>query len=371
MIRQNRLIIDLGAIRQNYRALADWLPAPTRVMAVVKANAYGHGLVPVARAVTREGAPMLAVAIPEEGVQLRQAGIQTPVLVLGAATKLSAQAALEYDLTQTVFDPDTLLFLENEAARLGRTAQIHIKLDTGMGRIGLRSEGEARALALALTQCPHVKATGIYTHFATADEPNADGTMNDYTRAQWETYRRLAAFFPSGLAAHVANSAAALLYPEMRLSMVREGIALYGYPPVPTPLPFRRAMRWETEVAHVKDVHAGDSIGYGCMFTADRPMRVATVSVGYGDGYHRAGSGKAQMLIGGQFAPVLGRICMDQTMVDVTEIPQVVPGAQAVLLGRQGENEIDADQLAGWAGTISYEVLLAVTDRVERTYVGE
>ncbi|NLV58049.1 MAG: alanine racemase [Clostridiales bacterium] len=370
MLRQNRTIVDLGAIRHNYRILAEAVPEGVRVVPVVKADAYGHGMVEVAKAVLAEGAAFFAVALVEEGILLRENGIAAEILVLGAAMEKALEAAVANDLIQTVFDPQTVFLLEEVARTLGKTAAVHIKLDTGMGRIGLRTHEEAHALREALAVCPHVKATGIYTHFADADNPPGMGGMNRYSKKQLSRFLELKSCFDPGLIAHAANSAMSLLAPEACFQMVREGISLYGYPPVQTRLSFRHALRWESEVVHVKEVAPGDSIGYGCTFTAPATMRIATVAVGYGDGYHRFASNRAQMLVHGRRAPVVGWVCMDQTMIDVSETPDVQVGDPVVLLGTQGDETIDAEELAAWAGTISYEVLLAITRRVPREFVG-
>ncbi|HNX62136.1 MAG TPA: alanine racemase [Candidatus Limiplasma sp.] len=369
MLRQNRIVIDLNAIRHNYQLMVGQVPKDVRVMAVVKANAYGHGIVEVAKTVTDAGCRDLAVAIPEEGVKLRENGIKVNILVLGAATEIAAETAILQDLTQTVFEPEMVETLDEKAAELGKQALVHIKLDTGMGRIGLRTEGEADALAQALKQAKHVKVTGIYTHFADADHVNEQGGITDYTQKQLAAFQALRAYFDPSIPAHVSNSAMSLVAPETSFSMIREGISLYGYPPVATDLDFQPALRWESEVVYVKEISKGDSVSYGCTFTADKPMRVATVAVGYGDGYHRMMSNRGQMLVGRKRANIIGRICMDQTMIDVTDIPDAQKGAQAVLIGMQGQERIGAGELAGWAETISYEVLLAITSRVPREYL--
>ncbi len=369
MLRQNRIVIDLDAIRHNYLLMVGQVPPEVRVMAVVKANAYGHGILEVARTVVAAGCNDLAVAIPEEGVQLRDAGITANILVLGAATEIAAETAVSRGLTQTVFEPETVAFLEETATRVGKPALVHVKLDTGMGRIGLRTEGEADALNLALSEAKHVKVTGIYTHFADADNVTEEGVMSDYTRKQLAVFQTLRAHFDPSVPTHASNSAMSLVAPEANFSMIREGISLYGYPPVRNGLDFRPALRWETEVVYVKEIAAGESVSYGCTFTADKPIRVATVAVGYGDGYHRLMSNHGQMLVCGKRANIIGRICMDQTMIDVTEIPEAKAGSQAVLIGAQGGGFIGADELAGWAETISYEVLLAITARVPREYL--
>ena len=263
LFRQNQVTIDLGAIRQNYLLMQGRVGQNVRVMAVVKANAYGHGIVEVARTIEAAGGGDLAVAIPEEGIQLREAGIRANILVLGAATEVAAEASILNDLTLTVFEPYMVAVLEEAASRLGKPALVHIKLDTGMNRIGLRTGGEADALAVALQQAPHVQVKGIYTHFADADNPGQSGGINAYTQKQLEAFRALKAHFDPSIPAHASNSAMSLVSPEADFSLIREGISLYGYPPVKTDLPFRPALRWEAEVVYVKDIAAGESVGYG------------------------------------------------------------------------------------------------------------
>lgn len=369
MLRQNEIIIDLGAIRHNYRLMRTQVPQGVRVMAVVKANAYGHGMVEVAKTLAADGCNDFAVAIPEEGVTLREQGITANILVLGAATELAAETAVREQLTQTVFEPSMVQLLDETAAALGKPALVHIKLDTGMGRIGLRTEGEADELASALANAKNVQVTGIYTHFADADHLDAQGSLNTYTQKQLELFNLLRSHFDPSIPAHASNSAMSLVAPQAYFAMIREGISLYGYPPVPTGLDFQPALRWVSEVVYVKDIHAGDSVGYGCTYTADRDRRIATVAVGYGDGYHRIVSNRGQMLVNGKRANIVGRVCMDQTMLDVTDIPDVQTGSQVVLIGTQGSERIGADELARWADTISYEVLLAITTRVARRYL--
>lgn len=368
MLRQNRLLIDMDAIRHNYRILKESVPAEVKVMPVIKANAYGHGMLETARTLSKMGADHFAVATPDEGVELRLGGIEGEILVLGAAMPAAAQEAVAHGLTQAVFTPEMVEMLEKEAASQGKNALVHIKLDTGMNRIGLRTLQEAEALAAALENAPHVKPTGIFTHFSDADAPE-NGEINAFSVGQLERFKQLRACFDASIPSHVANSAMSLLAPQAYFSMIREGIALYGYPPVETQLPFKPALSWLTEVVNVKTIHAGDAVGYGRTFVAERDMRIATVAVGYGDGYHRAQSGRGWMLIRGRRVPIVGRVCMDQTMVDVTDVPDVCVGDEVALIGTQGSETIDAEQVAKWAGTISYEVLLAVTHRVPRIYV--
>ena len=235
-----------------------------------------------------------------------------------------------------------------------------------MGRIGARNAAEVQDVLSALEDEPLVHLTGAFTHFA-----DADGADAAFTQEQFQRFEALTALLPRGIVRHAANSAAIHRYAATHLDMVRMGISMYGYAPVPESLPLLPVMRWYTEVTYVKELSAGDTVSYGRTFRADKPMRVATVAVGYGDGYHRAISGRGAVLIGGKRAPILGRVCMDQLMADVTHIPGVKAGDQVVLLGEQGGERITAEELASWAGTISYEVLLAPTSRVPRVWLHE
>ena len=363
MTPRNIRFIDPEAIRSNLAALRQGLPAETGVMAVVKADGYGHGAETAARAALSGGAVMLAVAAAEEGTQLRRAGISAPVLVLGAAGEGDPEAALEDDLILTVCSPEMIYLCQRAAEQGGGDAliQVHLKVDTGMGRIGVRSMPERDAVLRALAECPRVKLTGAYTHFSDAD---GDAAGEAYSREQFRRFTEMTEGL--GVPRHCANSAAALRHPEWALEMVREGISLYGCPPVATGLKLRPCMTWRAKVSYVKDMPAGEYISYGRTYRTDRPARIATVTCGYGDGYHRSASGKAQVLIRGRRAPIVGRICMDQMMADVTEIPGVAPEDPVTLMGTDGEETITAEEIAAWAGTIPYEVFLSGGRRVLR-----
>ena len=358
--------MDLRAIAANTAVLKKAISPTPFLMAVVKANAYGHGLVPVAKTALQNGADWLGVALPEEGEALRSVGVTAPILVLGGVNEKGAEASVRFGLTQAVFDRERVALLEAAAARQGTVALAHLKCDTGMGRIGVRTEKELRAVLEEIQLSPHVRLTGAFTHFADAD--SADPA---YSLAQIQAFDRMRALLPPGLLCHAAASAAGLKYPQARYQMVREGIALYGCPPAAECPALTPALSWHTEIVYVKTIPAGACVSYGCAFQAQRETRVATLPVGYGDGYHRALSGKASVLIGGKRCPVIGRVCMDQIMADVTDVPpkDCALGAPAVLLGRQGNEEITAEELASWAGTISYEMLLAATARVPITYL--
>lgn len=365
-VRHQLRLVDLAALRRNVQRIRESLPEKTQLLAVVKADAYGHGMVQVARAAIQAGASHLAVALAEEGAALREAGVATPILVLGAALDDEMLLGAANGLTMTVCNPPMVHALEQAAKQTGKQAAAHLKIDTGMGRIGARTEQEVRAVMDTLADCPHVMLTGVFTHFA-----DADGSDMAFTKRQMERFLHLTEPLPRNILRHCSNSAAIHRMPEAAMDMVRAGISMYGYPPVPTDMPLEMVMTWHTRVTYVKEIQPGDSVSYGCTFTADRPLRVATLACGYGDGYHRAATGKAEVIIRGQRAKVLGRICMDQMMADVTDIPGVAPGDRVTLMGLDGNECITAEELANWADTISYEVLLSATGRVSREWIHE
>lgn len=360
--------VDLEAIAHNTRLLKQETAEGRRMLAVVKANGYGHGLVQVAQVALENGADYLGVAIPEEGETLRKAGIMAPILVLGGVNEKGAFASVENDLTQTVFDVQRVHLMEKAAAALGKEAHVHLKIDTGMGRIGVRCEEEVVSILEAIRGCSHVRLTGAFTHFA-----DADGKTDAYTMEQKQKFDQLTSLLPEGIILHAAASAAAARYPETRYDMVRQGIALYGCAAGEGSLKVRPALSWHTEIMYIKTVQKGACISYGCTFEAEREMRVATLPVGYGDGYSRALSGRADVLIAGKRCRVLGRVCMDQIMVDVTGLTkeEAYIGAPVVLLGKQGNERITADEMADWADTISYEMLMSATARVPVVYAAE
>lgn len=362
-IRPTQLRVDLSAIRHNVREVAE-AAAPAKVLAVVKANAYGHGAVQVSQAALEAGADRLAVALIEEGAQLRQAGVTAPILMLGTTDVHAAEAAVEYDVTPVVFLPEVLFALESAAAKKGVCASAQIKIDTGMNRIGVRTEEELSAVLDAAAKCPHVRITGALTHFATADVPESDFGGEQIVRFE----RMTALMRAQGLnfERHAAASAAAVRYPQARYDRVRAGIVMYGIDPLGQ-LDVRPALRWTTRVSYVKTIEPGDTVSYGRRFTAARPTRIATLPVGYADGYRRSFSNRAQVLLHGRRVPVVGSVCMDQVMVDATGL-DVQMGDEAVLLGRQGEEEISCCELAQLDGTIPYEIMTGISARVPRVY---
>jgi alanine racemase len=369
-IRPTRAEIDLGAIRANVETACGLAGAGVEVMAVVKADAYGHGALPVAQAALEAGASWLGVAIPEEGIWLREAGIEARILVLGPAPPEQADLVVRHGLDQCVTEVGQAETLNRAARRAGQPAAVHLKVDTGMRRVGV-SPAEVLPAAARLSSLDYLRLDGLMTHLAEADAEDPA-----FTQEQLRAFREAEAVLRGvGIRVpvrHAANSAGLVYHPEARLDLVRPGIMLYGCPPAARPRPgdppLVAALRFRTEIVQLKDVPTGASISYGRTFVAPRPLTVATLPVGYADGLSRLLSNVGQVLVGGRRAPILGRICMDMTMVDVTGVPGVAVGDEAVLIGRQGDDEITADEHAAWQGTISYEVLCAIGPRVPRVY---
>ena len=360
--------VDLDAYRANLRAIRQWVGPQVQVFAVVKANAYGHGLVPLAQAALQAGATRLVVHRLEEGLALRAAGITAPILLLGYVPLAAAAQVARHDLIPTVI---TLEFVRALAAHASpaRPHPVHINVDTGMGRYGLLPP-EVVDFLRAVGEIPGVQVEGLYTHFATADE--ADTT---YLRHQWRVFQDvLAAVDAAGLMPpirHACNSAATFALPEAHLDAVRPGIATYGLRPSlawDAPVPLRPVLTWKSRVARVRTLPPGSGIGYGRTYITQRPTTVALVPVGYGDGYVRRLSNRAQVLVRGRRAPVVGRVSMDQIVVDVSAIPGVALEDEVVLLGRQGGEHIPAEEIAAWAETINYEVTTLLLPRVTRVY---
>lgn len=364
MLRHTFASIDLAAYRNNVRAARRMAGPGVKLLAVVKADAYGHGAVPVAKAAEAAGADWLGVAIAEEGIDLRAAGITLPILIFGPVNAEGARAAAENRLTMAVFTPSHILATRNAAEAAGRPVDVHIKIDTGMNRVGVRTEEELRLVLDAISQSKALSLTGAFTHFADGGNPDTAFTDDQLFR-----FKRMLSLLPLHLLVH-ASASTMLPRREARFNMARPGIALYGYPPVPYSEGMLPVLSWEAEITHVKEIAPGEAVGYGVTYHAHSPRKIATLAVGYGDGYSRGLSNRGQVLAGGRRCPIVGRVCMDQMMVDVTEVPQVRPGDSAVLIGRQGEGSILADELAGLLGTIPYEVLLAISQRVPRVYKG-
>jgi len=369
VVRPTQLEVDLDRLAENYRAIQHHV-GRARVMPVLKANAYGHGLVEVAARLAREGAPYLGVAFLEEGLLLRERGVETPILVMGGIMENQIPHFLNHRLTLTASSIGKLQQIEQAAAELGTPARVHLKIDTGMERIGVHHYNAAAFLEESL-RCRHCRIEGIYSHLASADAADLGFAHEQLDRFQTvlDFYRQRGIDPPLR---HIANSGGILQLPESHLDMVRPGILLYGVYPssaLSRTVPVRPALRWTSRVVYFKVVRAGDPVSYQSTWRSDHPVRVVTVPVGYGDGYSRALSNRAEVLIRGRRYPVVGQVCMDQLVVDI-EMDSAYNADEVVLLGEQDGERICAEELADRAGLTPYEVLTAINTRVPRLYRG-
>lgn len=362
--------IDLDAIAHNVAAFKRHVGERTEIFAVVKANAYGHGALPVARAALAAGAARLAVHRASEGIELRQAGLDAPILLMGYTPPAGAAEVIRWRLTPSLMTLAFAQALSAQAGAAGAVAPVHIKVDTGMSRYGLLP-GEVVDFARSLLGLPGIRLEGLFTHFATADA--ADQT---HLRQQLAVFQDiLTALRAAGIAiplVHAANSAATMRLPESHFDAVRIGIAMYGLDPSdewPPVFPIRPALTLKSRVSRVRTLPPGSGISYGRTYVTSAPTTVALVPAGYGDGYHRILSNRGSVLIRGQRAPIRGRVCMDQCVADVTHIPGVTQDDEVVLVGRQGGAQISAEEVARLAGTINYEVTTSLLPRVARVYV--
>src|SRR2546421_2798788 len=362
--------IDLSAIANNTRQIKAMVGPQVRVLASLKADAYGHGALKVARTVLHNGASMLGVATISEAAPLREAGVNAPILVFGYVPPWQMREAVRLGLTVTLYSVESAQALARAALALRQTVKVHVKVDSGMGRLGIRAEQVEEVLALVheILAQSNLELEGIFTHFAMADTVD-----QAHVRIQLARFQEvLLTLEQQGLRpplVHAANSAAMISLPEARFDMVRPGIALYGLDPsdeVYLPERFRPALAFKTQVAQVKVIPAGECISYGCTYITEHPTRVAVLPVGYADGFRRAPANWGSVLIHGQEAPILGRVCMDQCMVDVSQILQTRVGDEVVLIGRQGQATLTAEQVAQRLGTSNYEVVSAILARVPR-----
>jgi len=361
--------VDLTVLLHNLTHVQSRLTPPCEIIAVVKADAYGHGAIPVARALCTAGVQRLCVATVDEGLALRQAGLTAPILVLGATLPDQLDGFAEGRLTPVLHDTDSLLRMTDWAVQHRVRVAVHVKLDTGMGRLGFKPH-QMDALARNPVWRSSLNWEGLMAHLA-----DADGGNPAFTQQQIAAFRHavdtVAAHGLKVPLLHMANSAGILRFPASHGTAVRPGIMLYGYhtlpPRVPAPA-LKPVLSLAVPVIHIHELHKGESTSYNRTFIAKRRTKIAVLPIGYADGYSRSFSNKASVLIGGSRAPVVGRVCMDMTMVDVTRIPQAVAGTDAVIIGRQGADAITADDLAAWQKTISYEVLCGLGPRVRRVY---
>ncbi|MCD8222698.1 MAG: alanine racemase [Clostridiales bacterium] len=363
--------IDLDAVDFNMRSMQKNLRSGTNMIGVVKTDGYGHGAVPIAKTID----PYVngyAVATIEEALNLRTHRITKPILVLGVTHPSHAQDLIEQEIRPAVFTVAQARPLSELASHCGKKAKIHLAVDTGMGRIGMSPDAEGVKIACEIASLPGIEIEGMFTHFAKADE-----TDKSYAERQQERYLRfLSLLKEQGIkipVLHIANSAAIIDLPQAHLHTVRAGISIYGlYPSDEVEqkrVPLKPAMGLKSFVTYVKKVSAGTPISYGCTFVTETESRIATVPVGYGDGYPRGMSNRGYVLIGGKKAPIRGRVCMDQFMVDVTEIPDVEVGSEVTLMGRDGEEQITAEEIARISGRFHYELVCDIGKRVPRVYL--
>ena len=364
--------INLDHIAHNVEEIRRLVGKRTEIMAVVKADAYGHGVMETVSTIIENGASRLAVSMLDEAIQLRKIGIDVPILVLSHTSPQRADELIQYHITQTVYSHEMAEALSDVAVRQGTKVPVHIKIDTGMTRVGFLPGYSAVKDVVKIQKLPGIVVEGIFTHFATADERD-----RGYALHQMELFEsiiselnRIGIIIPIR---HVSNSAAILQYSENTLDMVRAGIILYGIYPSDevdrTVIDLKPAMTLKANITLVKWVDAETSISYGRKFTTKRKSRIATISIGYADGYSRLLTNKSRVLVNGQYAPVVGSICMDQCMIDVTDISgELEVGSEVVLIGRQDENEITADEIAQHIGTIPYEIVSIIGKRIPRVY---
>ena len=365
--------VDLNALANNFKTIRKRVGPAVAVMPMLKANAYGHGAVQCAKRLSQEGAQWFGVALPEEALELRNAGINQQILCLGGFWQEQAVQCIQHRITPVVFSPDMVQLLNRAALDAGLVVNVHLKVDTGMGRLGVRFDQLSEFLS-AIDNCRNISIDGLLTHFAAAD----DSACQPLTQHQIQSFNEAAylirerGFNPTHL--HLANSAAIFGQPTAWGNLVRPGGALYGLWRDVLPLSVSKpglesVMSLHSRIILLKRVPAGETIGYGCTFEASRPSLIATLPVGYHDGYKRGVSNRANVIVRGAYAPVAGRVSMDFTLVDVTDVPGVEVGDQVTLLGRDRELAVTAEDLARIIGTISYEVTCGISSRVPRHYL--
>ncbi len=360
--------VDLRALEFNFRQIQKRIPKGVKFLAVVKADAYGHGAVPISRKLEKLGVEYLGVAIPEEGVELRKGGVKAPILVLGGIFGEEEDQIYRFRLTPVVFRKDCLKSLSREGLRRRRKVKVHLKVDTGMGRLGVPLNLWSDFLK-EVKRYPQIEIEGILSHFSMADEEK------DYTRNQWGSFQKAVGMAKEmGITCeclHMANSATVTGFPAYSSKLVRPGIMLYGSYPSPAfrdLIPLKPVMVLKTRIHFLKRVPLGMRISYGGTFTTNRESLIATLPIGYADGYSRRLSNCGEVLIHGKRARVIGKVCMDLTMVDVTDIPHVSLGDEVILIGKQGKEQITPEEIADKTDSIPYEVLCSIGKRVPRTY---
>jgi alanine racemase len=367
--------IDLNALAENFHWVRERVGSGVKVMAVVKANAYGHGAVACARRLAAEGAEWFAVATPEEGVELRRARLKQPILCLGGFWEGQERLCLNESLVPVVYRLDMIEALDRAAREAQQVADVHLKIDTGMGRLGVRYD-EVREFADALKPFKNVRVDGVMTHFAAADNPDLDCFTDEQVARFRQAVETLRERGHRPTYEDLANSAGTFAHPSAWSNMVRPGGVLYGLwrdilPPAIDPPRLKPVMSLRSRIMLLKRVHRGETLGYGCTFEASREMIVATLPIGYNDGYVRALSNRGRAIVRGQYASVVGRISMDLTIVDVTDVPDVALNDSVTLIGEESDLSIPAEDLAKTAGTLSYEITCGISARVPRIVKSE
>jgi len=372
----NRVEIDISALQANFKGIQETVGPQIKIMAVVKSDAYGHGLIECGKALYSAGARTFGVAEVWEGVELRKAGLEGDIVVLLGGSAESYTDVINHKLIPVVFDVDYITGLSDEAARTKAEVGVHLKVDVGMGRIGVMPN-EVESYVSLIKRLPGLTLTGLLGHFPVADEIGSLQTTHEQLSLFKDVLADLKSREPGTIVSHIANSAGLIYFPKSHMDMVRPGISLYGCYPDGSPdraksavpaLELKPVMSFKSRVIQVKEVGVGFGISYGHTFVTRRKSRIAVLPVGYADGYSRKLSNKAEVLINGKRAPVCGRVCMNATLVDITDLPPVRTGDEVVLLGKQGDEEISADEMAEWMETISYEVLCLFGTFNERVY---
>ena len=363
--------VDLDAIAHNIREIRKITNPNAQIMAVVKADAYGHGFLEVTKTLLENGADRLAVAVLQEGKQLRSRGVTVPILILGASGEETVEDLINFDITPSVFTYDFAKALSYEAERKEKVTKIHIKIDTGMSRIGFLAGDDNEEIAneiIKISKLPYIEVEGIFSHFAASDEYDTS-----YTHMQFERFMDVCnKLNEKGLDVpikHICNSAGIMMYPEMHLDMVRPGVILYGMYPSDevdkSRLDLKPAMTLKSTVTHIKDVPAGRGVSYGREYITEGTTKIATVPIGYADGYLRKLAKEGKMIVNGTLVPIVGRICMDQCMIDVTNVNNIDRGDEVIIFGKTG---VTIDDLASWLETINYEVSCVIGKRIPRIY---
>ncbi|MDQ7093112.1 alanine racemase [Desulfosporosinus sp. PR] len=367
MERQVWAEVNLQALKENYYKLQAY--TQSEMMPIVKADAYGHGIVPVVKTLLECGAKRFGVALLQEALELKTEFPQINVMIIGASEIDQWDSVVREDIVPSIFQLSQARALSEAAVKFGRTARLHIKIDTGMGRIGFRDTDVSEIMKI--TTLPNLFIEGIFTHFATSDQRDLTFARQQLKRFQvlCDKLKKAGLKIPIR---HAANSAAIIQFPESHFELVRPGIGLYGLAPSPQVgcnIGLEPVMSWKAKVAHVKKIKTGETVSYGRTFQAAYPTTVATIPLGYADGLRRALSNYGEMLVHGRRSTIIGRICMDQTMLEVTKIPGVHIGDVVTILGKDGYEQITATEMAEWLGTISYEVICGISKRVPRIYL--